>query len=609
MPRVEAKRCEQPSEGVAEVGQERVVHEVFANPHELAVVHAVAGKEPHDDRGEQDDGTGFLDERPCALPHAAQQVDETRQTVLGQFHDVGGGLAPERLHLLQDDAAHNDGGNSHEVRKRGNPPYAAENGGCDERDDRKLRRARHERSRHDGQMTRRFGFDGARSHDAGYATASADDHGDERFAGQAEAAEQTVENERDARHVAAALQDSEQEEQDHDLRDETEHGAHASHDAVHDQVVEPVNATDRFKQSADQNGNARNPDAVLARLARSCNLDTLRNHLAGLFFRLDFTIEVVDDSFGSLRTAFCLDFFIAGIGHCLGLCLVLLAGIDEVLGLGQFLFIDCRVLGYDALASCFRFESFQSCLGLGRFGVGFETFTHCLKHFITWLGKEVRCHRIGIDALLSSSVEVVCNCLLRLVVRLCIGVVCSLGARIGVDNCDGVEVPAIAEHAIVRPVRRVTTDRAHGDVVDGSDDDHEDGKSKHAIEQDAVDFRRRAHFGLVLLLNLIDKTCDVVVAFVADHGISAVAKTGFDGTHMTVEVGNLAQLGKHFLVALEVFDGVVALQLGVDAFWKIGLEMLDERIEVGRKRCGCRSLPVRSCFLGSCNHLVDPVAT
>ena len=110
-------------------------------------------------------------------------------------------------------------------------------------------------------------------------------------------------------------------------------------------------------------------------------------------------------------------------------------------------------------------------------------------------------------------------------------------------------------------------------------------------------------------MNLINETCDVVVAFVADHGISAIAETGFDGTHMTVEVGNLAQLGEHFLVALEVFDGVVALQLGVDAFWKIGLEMLDERIEVGRKRCGCRSLPVRSCFLGSCNHLVDPVAT
>ena len=146
-------------------------------------------------------------------------------------------------------------------------------------------------------------------------------------------------------------------------------------------------------------------------------------------------------------------------------------------------------------------------------------------------------------------------------------------------------------------------------MMDSGDDDHENRKGKYAVEQDAVDFRRRAHFGLVLLLNLIDKTCDVVVAFVADHGISAVAKTGFDGTHMTVEVGNLAQLGKHFLVALEVFDGVVALQLGVDTFWKIGLEMLDERIEVGRERSGRRGFPIRSCFLGSRNHLVDPVAT
>ena len=68
-------------------------------------------------------------------------------------------------------------------------------------------------------------------HDAGHAAARADQHRDEALAGEAEAAEDAVHDERDARHIAAILQDAQQQEQHEHLRHEAEHRADAADDA------------------------------------------------------------------------------------------------------------------------------------------------------------------------------------------------------------------------------------------------------------------------------------------------------------------------------------------------------------------------------------------
>ena len=59
------------------------------------------------------------------------------------------------------------------------------------------------------------------------------------LAGQAELAEDTVQDEGDTSHVAAGLQEGQQQEQNQHLRHEAQDSAHAGHDTVQNQAVEP----------------------------------------------------------------------------------------------------------------------------------------------------------------------------------------------------------------------------------------------------------------------------------------------------------------------------------------------------------------------------------
>ena len=80
-------------------------------------------------------------------------------------------------------------------------------------------------------------FNGTGSHDAGDAAAGADEHRDEGLAGQAELAEDTVQNEGDTGHVAAGLQERQQQEQHEHLRHEAENRADTGDDTVKDQAA------------------------------------------------------------------------------------------------------------------------------------------------------------------------------------------------------------------------------------------------------------------------------------------------------------------------------------------------------------------------------------
>ena len=76
--------------------------------------------------------------------------------------------------------------------------------------------------------------------DAGHAAAGGHQQGDEALAGQAELAEDAVHDEGDAGHVAHVLHEGQQEAEHQDLGHEAQHRAHAGHDAVHDQGVQPL---------------------------------------------------------------------------------------------------------------------------------------------------------------------------------------------------------------------------------------------------------------------------------------------------------------------------------------------------------------------------------
>ena len=70
------------------------------------------------------------------------------------------------------------------------------------------------------------------------------------LAGQAELAEDTVHDERDARHVADVFEDCQHEKQNQHLRHEAEHRADAADDAVADQADQPFSACRRWSASS-----------------------------------------------------------------------------------------------------------------------------------------------------------------------------------------------------------------------------------------------------------------------------------------------------------------------------------------------------------------------
>ena len=93
---------------------------------------------------------------------------------------------------------------------------------------------------HDGHTAVPLVFDGTGGHDAGNAAAGADQHGNKGFAGKAELAENTVKHKGDTGHVAAGLQESQQQEQHQHLGNKAQNCADTGYDTVKDQAGEPV---------------------------------------------------------------------------------------------------------------------------------------------------------------------------------------------------------------------------------------------------------------------------------------------------------------------------------------------------------------------------------
>ena len=233
-----AQRVKDPGQCAADCGQDGIV--VVLHRTERSVHEAVALEEPQDDGGEQNHGTGPLDEAPAPLPGAPQHIAGVGDVVRGQLHHKGGGIAGKHSELLEHDAGNDDRRHADEIGGGGDPPGPAEDRACEQADNGHLRAAGHEPRSHNGHSPVTVLLNGTGGHDAGHAAAGGNQHGDEALAGKTEAAENAVHDEGDAGHIANILQDTQQEEQHQHLRHKAQHSADAGHDAVLDQPVQPA---------------------------------------------------------------------------------------------------------------------------------------------------------------------------------------------------------------------------------------------------------------------------------------------------------------------------------------------------------------------------------
>ena len=185
-----------------------------------------------------------------------------------QLHDERSRIAGEDLELLEHDARDDDGQNAQNVCGECDGAGAAKERACEHRDDRQLSAARYEAGGHDGHAAVALLLDGTGSHDSRYAAAGADQHRDKGLARKTELTEDTVHDERNTRHVAAVLKDSEEEEQDEHLRNEAQNRADTGNDTVHYQAVDPAVLIDAHggEQLLQQYRDTRNPYAEVSRI-------------------------------------------------------------------------------------------------------------------------------------------------------------------------------------------------------------------------------------------------------------------------------------------------------------------------------------------------------
>ena len=534
LPVAPAEGLEDPGDHAADGCEDGVVDLALVEHTERAVNHTEVGGEPDKDGGQQDDRTGLLDEGPAALPHAAQDVAEGRPVVGRQLHDKRSRITGEHLGLFQHDAGDDDGSHADEVSGGGDPGAAAEERARDHADERDLCAAGDKGRGHDRHTAVAFIFNGTRGHDTRNAAADADEHRDEGLAGQAELAEDTVENEGDTGHVAAGFEEGQHQEQNEHLRHEAEDRADTGDDAVEDQAVQPAVLRDvaGIQQVFDQNGNAGDPHAVVG---------GIRLVKAVLF-------EVADGvHIGHLDN-------IVHLASTLGQRVIVNGHVVDGEGL--------LVLNADGRAGGIRRDG----LHLSQSSVGVEVF------------------RFGVKLIVAADCFACGGVFVRSVV-------------VG-GGADAEQVPAVAEQAVVGPVGRRRADGDHGDVVNKEHDDCEDGQAQPAVGDDPVDLIGGGELFLALLLvAALDDLRDVDIALVGDDGLRVVVQLLFGGLDVLFDVLHRlcrdAQLLENLVVALKDLDRVPALLLGglvvQDGFLDMGDGVLNSAGE-GVLRLGVRAL-------------------
>ena len=126
------------------------------------------------------------------------------------------------------------------------------------------------------------------------------------------------------------------------------------------------------------------------------------------------------------------------------------------------------------------------------------------------------------------------------------------------------QVPAVAEQAVVRPVRCRCANADHGDPVHDEHDSCEDRQAQPAVGDDLIDLVGAGKLtGVLFLVAALDDLRDVHIALVGDDGLCIVVQLRLSGLDVRLDVlhdvcGD-AQLFEYLIVTLEDLDGIPAL--------------------------------------------------
>ena len=140
--------------------------------------------------------------------------------------------------LIDKQCAQQNDHNTHKIHQRTHPGGVLKEGAGEQGDDRQLCAAGHEGRQHSGSIALPFVADGTGSHNTGDSAAGADDKRNHRLTGKAHLLENGVQHHGGPGHVAAVLQQRDQEVHDHDQGQETHHRADTADDAFYQQSSE-----------------------------------------------------------------------------------------------------------------------------------------------------------------------------------------------------------------------------------------------------------------------------------------------------------------------------------------------------------------------------------
>ena len=167
----------------------------------------------------------------------------------GAFEQPGGGHGADKAGQIE--AEHDDGAQAEEAVEVGD---VGDEGGDEQHVDGQARRAGHEGRDEDGGEAVALVLDGARGHDGGNGAGVGGEQGNEGLAVESDGAHDAVGDERGAGQVAGVFEDSDEEEQQQNLRQEDEHGGDALPCAVEQQRLQPAGGqqgTDEFAHAGE----------------------------------------------------------------------------------------------------------------------------------------------------------------------------------------------------------------------------------------------------------------------------------------------------------------------------------------------------------------------
>ena len=134
-----------------------------------------------------------------------------------------------------------------------------EKGGNNHAINRQFGAAGHEGGQEDGHFTVSFTGKGPGRHNGRDAAPEADEHGDKGTAGKADLPQELIHDKGHPGHIAAVLQEGEEEEQQNDNGQEGKDAAHAGADPVDDQAADPVAGASGSHEAVQ--GGGPGPDA------------------------------------------------------------------------------------------------------------------------------------------------------------------------------------------------------------------------------------------------------------------------------------------------------------------------------------------------------------